>query len=174
MSRFIARRLLQGLVLICLVATVVFFLGRLTGNPVDLMLPEDATQEDRQALISTLGLDRPLYEQFYLFIVNAVHGDLGTSIRYRQSTVELFFSRLPNTLQLVPATLILSLALALPMGILAALHRGTVIDKLAGMLAVCGIAVPGFWLGVVLIYVFSVQLGWLPSARMGGPEHYVL
>jgi peptide/nickel transport system permease protein len=174
MQRYIAQRLLQAVIVLLLVATIVFFLGRLTGNPVDLMLPEDATQEDRQALITTLGLDRPLYEQFYLFIGKAVQGDLGTSIRYRQPTVELFFSRLPNTLQLVPATLVLSLALALPLGILAALYRGTVIDKVAGMLAVCGIAMPGFWLGIVLIYVFSVQLGWLPSARMGGPQHYVL
>ena len=126
MQRYIVQRLWQGVIVLLLVATIVFFLGRLTGNPVDLMLPEDATQEDRQALIATLGLDRPLYEQFYLFIGNAMHGDLGTSIRYRQSTVELFFSRLPNTLQLVPATLVLSLALALPLGILAALHRGTV------------------------------------------------
>src|SRR2546427_8289332 len=158
MGGFIARRLFQGLILLVLVATIVFFLGRLTGNPVDLMLPEDATQEDRQAMITTLGLDRPLYEQFYLFIGNAVHGDLGTSIRYRQPTVELFFSRLPNTLQLVPATLVLSLALALPLGILAALHRGTVMDKLAGMLAVCGIAMPGFWLAIWWIYWFSLQL----------------
>jgi peptide/nickel transport system permease protein len=167
MQRYIVQRLLQGMIVLILVATIVFFLGRLTGNPVDLMLPEDATQEDRQALITTLGLDRPLYEQFSLFISHAVQGDLGTSIRYRQPTVALFFSRLPNTLQLVPATLVLSLALALPLGILAALHRGTVLDKLAGIL-------PSFWLGIVLIYVFSVQLGWLPSARMGGPEHYVL
>ena len=106
MQRYIAQRLLQGVIVLLLVATIVFFLGRLTGNPVDLMLPEDATQEDRQALIATLGLDRPLYEQFYLFIGHAVQGDLGTSIRYRQPTVELFFSRLPNTLQLVPATLV--------------------------------------------------------------------
>src|SRR5215475_10417281 len=174
MQRYIAQRLLQAVIVLLLVATIVFFLGRLTGNPVDLMLPEDTTQEDRQALITTLGLDRPLYEQFYRFIGHAMHGDLGTSIRYRQPTVELFFSRLPNTLQLVPPTLVLSLALALPLGILAALHRGTIIDKLAGMLAVCGIAMPGFWLGIVLIYVFSIQLGWLPSARMGGPQHYIL
>src|SRR5712692_9833506 len=172
MQRYIVQRLLQGVIVLILVATIVFFLGRLTGNPADLMLPEDATLEDRQALIATLGLDRPYYEQFYLFIVHAMQGDLGTSIRYRQPTAELFFSRLPNTLRLVPATLVLSLAL--PLGILAALHRGTVIDKLAGAVAVCGIAMPGFWLGIVLIYVFSVQLGWLPSARMGGLQHYVL
>jgi len=81
MKRYIANRLLQGVVLLCLVATIVFFLGRLTGNPVDLMLPEDATAEDRVSMIKALGLDGPLYEQFLIFVNNALHGDLGTSIR---------------------------------------------------------------------------------------------
>ena len=102
MSCFIARRLLQGLVLICLVATAVFFLGRLTGNPVDLMLPEDATPEDRAAMIKTLGLDGPLHSQFLIFVGNALQGDLGMSIRMRQPAVDAFFSRLPNTLAIIP------------------------------------------------------------------------
>jgi ABC-type dipeptide/oligopeptide/nickel transport system permease component len=174
MQRYIVQRLVQGVLVLILVATIVFFLGRLTGNPADLMLPEDATPEDRQALIKTLGLDRPYHEQFYLFMAHAIRGDLGVSIRYRQPVVEIFFERLPNTLQLVPATLGLAVGLALPLGTLAAVYRGSVIDKLAGVAAVCGIAAPSFWLGIVLIYVFSVQLGWLPSARMGGLAHYVL
>ncbi|MBM3225945.1 MAG: ABC transporter permease [Candidatus Tectomicrobia bacterium] len=174
MQRYIIQRVLQGVLVLLLVATIVFFLGRLTGNPADLMLPEDATPEDRQALIATLGLDRPYYEQLYIFLLNAVQGDLGVSIRYRQPAAALFFDRLPNTLQLVPATLALAVGVALPLGMLAAVYRGSMIDKLAGAAAVCGIATPSFWLGIVLIYVFSVQLGWLPSARMGGMEHYVL
>src|SRR6478735_6022051 len=98
MKRYIARRLLQGVVLLCLVATIVFFLGRLTGNPVDLMLPEDASPADRVAMIKALGLDGPLYQQFLIFVGKALHGDLGTSIRMRQPAVEAFLSRLPNTL----------------------------------------------------------------------------
>src|SRR3954470_8900555 len=98
MKRYVAHRLLQGIVLLCLVASIVFFLGRLTGNPVDLMLPEDATPEDRISMIRALGLDGPLYQQYAIFIGNALHGDLGTSIRMREPAVDVFFSRLPNTL----------------------------------------------------------------------------
>ena len=103
-----------------------------------------------------------------------MRGDLGQSIRYRKSAVEVFFERLPNTLALVPLALVSAVALAIPLGVLAAVYRGTIVDRASGVLAVLGIATPSFWLGIVLIYVFSIQLGWLPSARMGGPAHYVL
>src|SRR5437762_2500150 len=119
MKRYIAHRLLQGIVLLCLVATIVFFLGRLTGNPVDLMLPEDATAEDRAVMIQSLGLDRPLHEQFLIFIANAVQGDLGISIRMHQPTVEAFFSRLPNTLVIIPWAILLGTAVGIPLGVLA-------------------------------------------------------
>src|SRR5207302_1941774 len=96
MNRCLVYRLLQGVVLLCLVATIVFFLGRLTGNPVDLMLPEYAATAERAAMIKALGLDGSLFHQFTIFVGNALHGDLGTSIRMRQPAVEAFFSRLPN------------------------------------------------------------------------------
>jgi peptide/nickel transport system permease protein len=174
MKRFIARRLIQGVILLCMVATIVFFLGRLTGNPVDLMVPEDATAEDRAALTKTLGLDGPLTEQFAIFVGKAIRGDLGTSIRMRQPAVEAFFDRLPNTLVLIPWALVLGMILGIPLGVTAALNRGGFLDRAAGTVAVLGVAVPSFWLGVLLIFVFSVELGWLPSGRMGGPEHFVL
>ena len=174
MKRFIARRLMQGVVLLFMVATIVFFLGRLTGNPVDLMLPEDATAEDRAQLTQTLGLDGPLSEQFLIFIGKALHGDLGTSIRMKQPAAEAFFDRLPNTLVLLPWALLLGMGLGIPLGVVAALHRGGFLDRAAGTVAVLGVAMPSFWLGVLLIFVFSVELGWLPSSRMGGPEHYIL
>lgn len=174
MGRFIARRLLQGLILLVLVATVVFFLGRLTGNPVDLMLPEDATAEDRQRLIETLGLDGPVHIQYVKFITSAFQGDLGNSIRMRQPAVDVFFSRLPNTLAIIPWALLLAMVVGIPLGVIAALNRGRFLDRAAGTIAVLGIATPNFWLGIVLIFFFSVELGWLPSGRMGGPEHYVL
>jgi peptide/nickel transport system permease protein len=174
MKRYIVQRLLQGVVLLFLVATLVFFLGRLTGNPVDLMLPEGSTPEDRIAMMRALGLDGPLLHQFVIFIGNAVHGDLGTSIRMREPTVDVFFSRLPNTLALIPWAILLAMGLGIPLGVIASLNRGNLLDRVAGTIAVLGIATPGFWLGIVLIFVFSVQLGWLPAGRMGGPEHYVL
>ena len=174
MTRFIVHRLLQGIVLLCMVATIVFFLGRLTGNPVDLMLPEDATAEDRVSMIKALGLDGPVYHQFLIFAGNALRGDLGTSIRMREPAVDAFFSRLPNTLALIPWAILLAMCVGIPLGVLASLNRGNMIDRIAGTFAVLGIAIPGFWLGILLIFTFSVQLGWLPSGRMGGPEHYVL
>jgi peptide/nickel transport system permease protein len=174
MTRYIVHRLLQGVVLLCMVAMIVFFLGRLTGNPVDLMLPEDATAEDRVAMIKALGLDGPLYQQFFIFVGKALHGDLGDSIRMREPAVDAFFSRLPNTLALIPWAILLAMGVGIPLGVLASLNRGNMIDRIAGIFAVLGIAIPGFFLGILLIFVFSVQLGWLPSGRMGGPEHYVL
>ncbi len=174
MQRYIVHRLLQGLVLLFMVATIVFFLGRLTGNPVDLMLPEEATAEDRQAMIQALGLDGSVYEQFVIFITNAFRGDLGMSIRMRQPAVDAFFDRLPNTLAIIPWALLMAMAIGIPLGVVAALNRGNFIDRLAGGIGVLGIAMPSFWLGIILIFVFSVELGWLPSGRMGGPEHYVL
>jgi peptide/nickel transport system permease protein len=174
MKRYIIRRLLQGIVLLFMVATVVFILGRLTGNPVDLILPEDATPEDRVSMIRALGLDGSLWHQYVIFISDALQGDLGTSIRMRQPAVEAFFSRLPNTLAIIPWAIMLAMCLGIPLGVIASLHRGDFLDRMAGGIAVMGIATPSFWLGIVLIFVFSVELGWLPSGRMGGPEHYVL
>lgn len=174
MGRFIARRLMQGVILLVLVAAVVFILGRLTGNPVDLMMPEDATAEDRVRMIETLGLDGPLHTQFLKFVGNALQGDLGNSIRMRQPALDVFLSRLPNTLAIIPWALLLAMVVGIPLGVLAALNRGNLVDRAAGTIAVLGIATPNFWLGIVLIFVFSVELGWFPSGRMGGPDHYVL
>jgi peptide/nickel transport system permease protein len=174
MGRFVFQRFVQSIIMVVLVATFVFFLGRLTGNPVDLILPEDSTPEDRVEMIKTLGLDRPIHEQFLIFAANALRGDLGTSIRFHEPAVELFFSRLPNTLYLSVPAMLLAVLMAVPLGVISALRRGGVIDKISGTIAVLGIATPNFWLGILLIFVFSVQLGWLPSGRMGGFANYVL
>ena len=126
------------------------------------------------SMIKALGLDGPLWQQFVIFIGNALQGDLGTSIRMRQPAVEAFFSRLPNTLAIIPWAIMLAMCVGIPLGVIASLNRGNILDRVAGGIAVMGIATPSFWLGIVLIFVFSVELGWLPSGRMGGPEHYVL
>jgi ABC-type dipeptide/oligopeptide/nickel transport system permease component len=173
-KRFILQRLFQGVLLLIIVTTIVFFVGRLTGNPVDLMLPEDATEEERQDMIERLNLDGTVMEQFQVFVVDALQGDLGTSIRYRQPVTEIFFSRLPNTLAMIPAAMFLAMVMAIPLGIMSAMKRGGLIDRTSSTIAVLGIATPNFWLGIVLIYLFSVTLGWLPSGRMGGIAHYIL
>lgn len=162
------------MLLLVILALIVFALARVTGNPADLLLREDATQEDRAHLLKALGLDRPTHEQLLVFLGGALRGDLGQSIRYRKPAVEVFFERLPNTLTLVPLALFGAVVMAIPLGMSAAVYRGTLLDRAANAVAVLGIATPSFWLGIVLIYVFSITLGWLPSARMGSPAHYVL
>lgn len=174
MQRYILRRLLQSVLLLFVLALVIFAFARLSGNPADLLLREDATPEDRAHLLRALGLDRPLPEQLYLFLAGLVRGDLGESIRYRKPAAEVFFERLPNTLRLLPLAMVGALAIAIPLGVLAAVYRGTALDRLSSGVAVLGIATPQFWLGIVLIYCFSIKLEWLPSSRMGGPSHYVL
>jgi peptide/nickel transport system permease protein len=161
-------------VLLFVLALIIFALARVSGNPADLLLREDATQEDRAHLLRALGLDRPVHEQLYMFLAGVVRGDLGESIRYRKPAAEVFFERLPNTLQLLPLAMVGALLVAIPLGVLAAVYRGTMVDRISSAIAVLGIATPSFWLGIVLIYVFSIKLGLLPSSRMGGPSHYVL
>jgi peptide/nickel transport system permease protein len=173
-QRFVLRRLAQSVVLLFVLALIIFALARVSGNPADLLLREDATQEDRAQLLHALGLDRPVHEQLYLFLTGLLRGDLGESIRYRKPAAEVFFERLPNTLQLLPLAMVGALVVAIPLGVLAAVYRGTIVDRISSAIAVLGIATPSFWLGIVLIYVFSIKLGWLPSSRMGGPSHYVL
>ena len=174
MQRFVLRRLAQSVVLLFVLALIIFALARVSGNPADLLLREDATQEDRAHFLHALGLDRPVHEQLYLFLGGLLRGDLGESIRYRKPAAEVFFERLPNTLQLLPLAMVGALVIAIPLGVLAAVYRGTIVDRISSAIAVVGIATPSFWLGIVLIYVFSIKLGLLPSSRMGGPSHYVL
>jgi ABC-type dipeptide/oligopeptide/nickel transport system permease component len=174
MQQYIFRRLLQGVLVLVLLAVIVFALGRATGDPVSLMLPEDATKEDRARLREILKLDKPYPVQFYTFIRGAITGDFGKSIRYGEPALDLFFQRLPNTLKLLPLSIAIGLAMAIPLGVISAVHRGTMIDKISTVIAVFGLAAPSFWVGIVLIYIFSVQFQLLPSAMMGGPKHYVL
>ncbi len=174
MQRYILRRFVQSVALLFVLALIIFALARVSGNPADLLLREDATQEDRAHLLRVLGLDRPVHEQLYLFLAGALRGDLGESIRYRKPAVEVFFERLPNTLKLLPLAMVGALVIAIPLGVLAAVYRGTFVDRASGAIAVLGLATPSFWLGIVLIYIFSIKLGVLPSSRMGGPSHYVL
>jgi len=175
MQRFIVRRLLQGLITLFLVSVIVFILGRLTGDPVALLLSEFSTFEDQERLTRQLGLDKPLPEQYAIFVWNALHGDLGRSIRGdRTAALELVVKRLPATLQLASISASLSFLIGLPLGVLAALKRGSFVDSISRVLALLGQATPVFWLGIVAMYVFSVQLGWLPTSGYGTPKQFVL
>jgi peptide/nickel transport system permease protein len=175
MQRFIVRRLLQGLVTLFLVSIIVFILGRMTGDPVALLLSEFSTFEDKERLARQLGLDKPLVEQYAIFVWNAIRGDLGRSIRGDHApALKLVLDRLPATLQLAAISSALSFLIGLPLGVLAALKRGSVVDTLSRVLALLGQATPVFWLGIVAMYAFSVRLGWLPTSGYGKPEQFVL
>lgn len=166
MTVFLVRRL--GLMLIVLwgVLTIVFFTQRLSGDPVNMLLPIDAPATIREEFRRELGLDRPLVLQYGRFIANAVRGDLGQSYRSRQPALALALDRLPLTALLASSALLLAVLLAVPLGIVAAVHRNGVVDTLASGVALVGQATPVYWLGLLLILVFSVRLGWFPS--MGG------
>jgi len=175
MSTFVAKRLLEMLVALLLMSMIVFALGRLTGDPIALLLSEYASEEDRIELTRQLGLDKPLLEQYAIFISNALQGDLGRSVvGERPTAVELIAERLPASLQLACAAFVLSLSIGIPLGVLAAVKRGTAVDTAARVAALLGQSVPAFWLGIVLMYFFSVQLGWLPTSGSGSLAHLVL
>jgi len=174
MRSFLLSRLIQGVATLFIISLVVFTLVRLTGNPLDMMLPVDATPELRTRVSVALGLDRALPIQYAIFLGDLVRGDLGTSIRASRPVTELIIERLPATLQLVFAAMAIALVLAVPLGVLAAMRKGTVWDSAARSLALLGQSVPSFWAAIVLISVFSVNLGWLPAGRQDGWTSLIL
>jgi peptide/nickel transport system permease protein len=157
------------------VATLVFlFLHLIPGDPVDVMLGETALAADREALRQDLGLDRPIAERYVVYLWSLAHGDLGTSFALQAPVGQLILARYPATLQLAVAAMSICLALALPLGILAAARPRSILDGGSMALALVGVSVPNFALGPLLILVFSILLGWLPISGRGGPEHLVL
>jgi len=175
MLAFILRRSAEMLVALILMSMIVFALGRVTGDPVALLLNEYATEQDRAEITRQLGLDKPLVTQYTIFIGQALQGDLGTSVSGdRRSAVELVMERLPASLQLAAAALAISVIIGIPLGVFAAVKRGTWVDIGARIGALLGQSVPVFWLGIVLMYFFSVTLGWLPTSGYGEWRHIVL
>ncbi|WP_207537821.1 ABC transporter permease [Sabulicella rubraurantiaca] len=174
MLPMIASRALQALLTLLLTSVVVFVLARTSGNPVDLVLPPEATAAERRIFIERNGLDRPLPVQYAVFLGGVVQGDFGMSIRTRQPAVDLVLERLPRTLILATAGLFIALVISVPIGVLAAARRAGFWDRFGQGFALLGQSVPAFWLGIVLILVFSVHLQWLPSSGTGGWRNYVL
>jgi len=173
-QRYILSRIAQGLVALLLLTVVVFVITRLSGDPVMLMLGVNYTPEDYAILSHYLGLDKPLPMQYLTFLNNVLHGDLGYTLHARMPVIDIILSRLPATIKLGSMVLLVGIVLGVPIGVLAAVKRGSWLDGVARTLALVGQSVPSFWLGIILIGVFSVGLGWLPIAGMGGPLHYVL
>lgn len=175
MGRFLARRLALTIPVLLGVATLVFSLIHfIPGDPAQAMLGETAAQEDVDALRERLGLDRPLLEQYGIFLRGVVRGDLGTSLRTSQPVTTAIVERLPATLELAAAAMFVAIAFSIPLGIVAAVTRGTFVDHLATTVSLLGISIPNFWLGPLLALVFAVELGWLPVSGRGTMAHLVL
>ena len=174
MRAWILSRLGQTLLVVFLSLTAVFFLVRLSGDPVLLFLPMDIQAKDVNEIRQRLGFNDPLAVQYGRFVAGAARGDFGESLRYKRDALGLVLERLPATLELAGAALALTFLVAIPVGVLSAVRRGTLVDFLGMGATVLGQAVPGFWLGLMLIYLFSVRLGWLPTGGTGSARHFVM
>ena len=174
MIRYIGLRLLQAIVSLLVVMSLVFLLSRLSGDPVQLLADISASDEQMDAIRHDLGLDRPLAIQWVTYVKDMITLDLGDSVVSRQPVRDLIMQRLPNTLQLGFAGMAISLLFGLPIGIYAAVNRGTRRDKAAQLFAVLGQSMPSFWLGVILILVFGVYLHVLPPGGKEGPNSIIL
>ena len=175
MLGYLVRRLVLTIPVLLGVATLVFSLIHfIPGDPAQAMLGETAAQEDVDALREKLGLNRPLLEQYGLFLRGIVRGDLGTSLRTSEPVTTAIVQRLPATMELAAAAMLVAIGFSIPLGILAAVNRGTFIDHTATTVALLGISIPNFWLGPLLALVFAVELGWLPVSGRGTLAHLVL
>jgi peptide/nickel transport system permease protein len=174
MTRYITIRVLQGIVTLVLSSIIIFTLARLSGDPTSTMLPPDASLEDIATLRTSLGLDESYPEQYFLWMAKIVKGDLGDSLIYRRPVFDLIASRFPATILLAVTANVFALLIALPIGVVAATRRGKWQDTLAKGTAITGQSIPAFWLGIILIQIFAVGLGWLPSGGYGSPKYLVL
>ena len=175
MSNYLYKRFLTALVVILGVSTLVFLLIHIVpGDPIETMLGETAQVADTEALRNALGLNLPLYQQWWNFMSQLIHLDLGTSLYSKREISDLLAERIPPTLILALTSIIIAILVALPLGVVAAVHRGTGWDTASMTFSMFGISIPNFWLGPLLIMIFSLWLGWLPVSGMHGAASLVL
>jgi len=174
MKRFIVKRLGYALVSLALLSLTIFLFVRLTGDPAVLLVEPGASKADLEAIRSQLGLDRPIWVQYGSFVSSLVRGDFGQSFYYRTPVLELYLSRLPNSLLLAGAAMTFSLIIGIPTGIIAAVRVNQWWDSAGKIFALLGLSLPSFWVGLVMILFFSVYLGWLPSSGSGTVLHLVM
>jgi peptide/nickel transport system permease protein len=167
--KYILGRFIQAIILVIIVATVVFFIVRLTGDPLDTVSDPRATAQDRELIAQKLGLDKPLITQYFIFITNAFRGDFGKSFISQESALKLVLQRFPATLELTVAAMFLALIISLPIGIYSAVKPGGILDVIGRAFAFVGMAAPIFWTGILGILIFSVKLHVLPA---GGREGF--
>lgn len=174
MSRYLAGRLLQIIPTLAIIVTAVFLMMYVAGDPVVLMLGDDATPEQVATLREALGLNEPLHVQFGTYMLNVLQGDFGTSYRYDVAALPVVLERLPATLLLAATSLLFAVVVSIPLGIWSAVRRGTRLDAAISGLSVLAKAMPNFWLGIMLILLFAVTLSWLPVSGTGTWWHLVL
>jgi peptide/nickel transport system permease protein len=174
MARFILTRLWQTLITLLLLTILIFILARLTGDPTPLVMPSEATEADRNFFRQQYGLDRPVHEQYVIFLRNVLHGDFGISFRYREPAFDLVLAAIGPTLQLAGVSMLVAMLLGLPLGILAALRPGSWFAAAVRSYASLGQAMPTFWTGLMLIAAFAIMLPVLPSSGYGTPANFVL
>ena len=174
MTRYLAGRLAQTVLSMLVVISIVFVLTRLSGNPVDLLLDANATEQDHAILMRHLGLDRPLPVQYAIYVKNIALGDFGNSVLTRRPVTEHIWERLPATAELGFVAMLLSVLIGVPLGMYSAVRRGSALDSGARIFAVLGQSMPAFWLGLMLILLFGVVLGILPAGGRGGIQHIIL
>lgn len=167
MAVFLLRRFLQTLAVLLLVSLVVFLGLYAIGNPAEILLPDDATAAERDAAIRALGLDKPIWVQYGVFLGNALTGDLGTSFVYNTPSITLILQRFPATLELALSALLIAIVIGAPLGLYAGLKPGTRLDRAIVTGSILGFSLPNFWQGLMLILIFSIGLGWLPSSGRG-------
>ena len=174
MRVFIARRFVYGLAVILLVSFFIFAMSRMAGDPRDLYVDEYTTAESYAAMGRAMGLDKPLVVQYLVWFGNALTGDFGRSLFVRTSALGVITERIPATMQLTVGAFIFALITGIPLGVVSAVRRGTIWDYIGRTFALYGQALPAFWLGVMLILIFAVELNWLPTSKRGDWTHYVL
>ena len=167
MIGFLIQRLIQAVLVMAAMSIIVFIGVYAIGNPVDIVIPPEATQEIRELAIQRLGLDRPLWEQYGIFVSNALQGDLGRSFIYNIPVLELIGGRLPATLELVLISVIGATVTGISLGVYAGYRPESLFSKIVMAVSVLGFSVPTFWIGLILILVFAVNLGWLPAGGRG-------
>ena len=167
MSVFITRRVLQSLVVIFVMSLLVFFGVNIVGDPIDMLINPEADQADIEAAIRALGLDRPIHEQYWYFLVNALKGDLGKSFIFAEPALKLILQRMPATLELAFTAMFMAIFLGIPLGVYAGLRPNSKLSKTIMAGSILGFSLPTFWVGLMFIMIFAVMLGWLPSTGRG-------
>jgi peptide/nickel transport system permease protein len=175
MARYVLASIVRGVLTLVAVSVIVFVLARISGDPIAVLTPRDMSAEDKAAVAAEWGLDKSVPEQYATFVERAVRGDFGQSFTVDQSSAtDVIWSRLPATLRLAGVALLLIVVIGVPLGVLAAVKRGSFMDRAARAVALVGQSIPEFWLGLVAIWIFAVQLRWLPTSGDSGPANYIL